>query len=419
MNILYISGSCLTKNTSANMSHNSYLQGLIENGAHVDVIMAKDSWGEQDNKLPKFNNVTYYEYGAVSPSDKLRNYFRRFFPIEKAGADKHIDNNISVTKKSNIIRSSYKKSLSIRNHAKKLFYSIFKPDPLYPLNSVWLKKAAYFKSGKYYDLVISNSSPAASHKLVTLLKSSGGIKYKNWIQIWEDPWYFDLYGGHGNRIKNEEHSLLLNAEKIYYVSPLTLYYQKSYFPDCAQKMDCIPLPYLKFGKGKFRYTDEVSFGYFGDYYSYTRDLLPFYQALKMIKAKGFIYGDSDLALKSTEQIAISGRVTLDVLEKIQEQTSVLVHLCNLRGGQIPGKIYHYSATEKPILFILDGTDNEKRVLKDYFSKYNRYVFCDNSVDSIRDAMNDIICNYEKSKGYIVEQFSPKTIVSNLLKDNVE
>lgn len=419
MNVLYISGSCLTRNTSANMSHNSYLQGLIENGAQVDVIMANDSWGEKDNKLPKFNNVTYYEYGSVSFSDKLRNYFRRFFPIEEdTGADIHVDNNLSVNEKNDIIIPSHIKRLSVRDYAKKLFYSYFKPDPIYPLNSVWLEKAVKFKSGKYFDLVISNSSPAASHKLVTSLKESGGIKYKKWIQIWEDPWYFDLYGGHGDNIKEEEHSLLLAAEKVYYVSPLTLYYQKSYFPDCAKKMGCIPLPYLKFGKGEFCHTDEISFGYFGDYYSHTRDLIPFYQALKMINGKGFIYGDSDLALKSTEDITISGRVTLDVLEKIQEQTSVLVHLCNLRGGQIPGKIYHYSATAKPILFILDGTDNEKSVLKDYFSKYNRYVFCNNTIDSIRDAMNYIICNYENNKGFVVEQFSPKAIVADLLKDNV-
>lgn len=418
MDILYITASCLTKNTSANMSHNSYLQGLIECGANVDVIMAKDSWGEKDNKLPKFNSVTYYEYKSVSFADRLRSYFRRLFPIDSSRSNMHIDKESGIGDNNNNI-PLHKKGLTIRDFAKKLFYSFFTPDPIYPLNSIWLEKAVKFKSRKYYDLVISNSSPAASHKLVTLLKGSRGIKYKKWIQIWEDPWFFDLYGGHDNRIREEEHSLLLDAEKVYYVSPLTLYYQRSFFPDCAQKMDCIPLPYLKFGKGDFRHTDEISFGYFGDYYSHTRDILPFYHALKMINVRGLIYGDSDLTLKSTEHITISGRITLDILEKIQEQTSVLVHLCNLRGGQIPGKIYHYSATEKPILFILDGTDDEKSVLKDYFSKYNRYVFCDNSVDSIRDAMNDIICNYENSKGFVVEQFCPKTIVADLLKHNVE
>ena len=61
MRVLYVTGACLTKNTSANMSHNSYLQGLIENGAMVEVVMAKDGWGSEDNKLPKFKDITYYE----------------------------------------------------------------------------------------------------------------------------------------------------------------------------------------------------------------------------------------------------------------------------------------------------------------------------------------------------------------------
>ena len=417
MNVLYITASCLTKNTSANMSHNSFLQGFIENGAEVDVIMAKDSWGEEDNKLPKFNNATYYEYESVSFSDRLRDIIKHFLPI--AGKVQVHENNKNVGVGDNSpLKSFNKRAFSYRDYAKKLFYSIFKPDRIYPQNVIWLKKASKFKSRKYYDLVVSNSSPAASHKLVTLLKETRHIQYKRWIQIWEDPWFFDLYGGQDDKIKEEEHSLLLNAEKIYYVSPLTMYYQKIFFSDSANKMGCIPLPYLKFGKGDFYQTDTISFGYFGDYYSHTRNLIPFYQALSLIKAKGYIYGDSDLSLNCTENIIVSGRVTLEVLEEVQNKTAILVHLCNLGGGQIPGKIYHYSATEKPILFILDGTSDEKRVLKDYFSKYNRYVFCDNNIDSILRAMSEMIDNYKNSKGFVVEQFSPKVIVSDLIKENI-
>ena len=398
------------------MSHNSYLQGLIENGAIVDVIMAKESWGEEDNKLPMFNEVTYYEYDSVSFSEKLRRYFRRFFPITESTIPN--DNNTPNTTTNKIITPN-KSNPTIRDYVKKLFYSIFKPDPIYPLSAVWLKNAAKFKSKKYYDLVISNSSPAASHKLMSLLKKKGNIQYKKWIQIWEDPWAYDLYGKKTDNIEKEEYSLLQDAEKVYYVSPLTLYYQKIYFADWASKMDCIPLPYLKFGNGDFCTNNDISFGYFGDYYSYTRNLVPFYNALCLLNAKGFIYGDSNLHLKETNRITVSGRVTLDVLEKVQDTTSVLVHLCNLKGGQIPGKIYHYSATKKPILFILDGTEEEKKVLKEYFAKYNRYIFCDNDTESILSAMKYIIENYKNSKSFVVEQFSPKHIVSNLISKNLE
>ena len=75
MRVLYISGSCLTKNTSANMSHNSFVKGLLDNGADVDVVMPCDSWGEEDKRLPRWDNVKYFEYESYSFSDKIRNKF--------------------------------------------------------------------------------------------------------------------------------------------------------------------------------------------------------------------------------------------------------------------------------------------------------------------------------------------------------
>ena len=51
MKVLYVTGACLSKNTSANMSHNAFLLGLIESNCEIDVIMANDSWGKEDTEL--------------------------------------------------------------------------------------------------------------------------------------------------------------------------------------------------------------------------------------------------------------------------------------------------------------------------------------------------------------------------------
>ena len=52
MKVLYVTGSCLQKNTSANMSHNSFLEGFLKNGISIiDTNEPKDS----DNK----NNYEY------------------------------------------------------------------------------------------------------------------------------------------------------------------------------------------------------------------------------------------------------------------------------------------------------------------------------------------------------------------------
>jgi len=60
MKVLYVTGSNLGRNTSANMSHNGYVQGLLENGATLDIIMACDSYGEADTKLKNWDGVHYF-----------------------------------------------------------------------------------------------------------------------------------------------------------------------------------------------------------------------------------------------------------------------------------------------------------------------------------------------------------------------
>lgn len=410
MKVLYITGSCLYKNTSANMSHNGYVQGLLENDIEVDIIMANDSWGNTDKKLPKWEKVTYYEYNSKSIPDKLKKLFKNIFPQTITNINPpSVNNNIKTTFQTRSIKRN-----SFRNFIKKTFYYIFKPSPIYPLDRTWIQNASKFKSKKIYDIVISNSSPAASHKLASILIEKKQITHKRWIQIWEDPWFHDLYGKHSEYIKLEEHTLLQKGEEIYYVSPLTLHYQQKFYHDCANKMHFIPLPFFQLKDDTHSPNVIISFGYFGDYYSHTRNLLPFYEALCSTKYNGYIYGDSDLKLSATKNIEISGRVTLDRLERIQQQTSVLVHLCNLQGGQIPGKIYHYSATKKPILFILDGTDEEKKIIIEYFSKYNRYYFCENNKIDIINAIQNIKNNYTLYQGSIIEDFKPRNVINNII-----
>lgn len=404
MKVLYVTGACLSKNTSANMSHNGFVKGFLDCGCEVDILMANDSWGEEDKALPKWKCANYYEYDSVSAADRLRRKY------------KHVEaNGIGTAHSARMVVQNKKVSIKqiIRSVLKRAYYIVFPIDPVYPLERHWLKTASSFKSDTEYDLVVSNSSPAASHKLVSELFKKKHILCKRWIQIWEDPWYHDLYGGHPDAVLKEECELLQAAQEIYYVSPLTLMYQKKYFPDCAEKMKCVPLPFFTFGddNSSKEIIAECSFGYFGDYYSKTRNLKPFYEALRKSGYTGYIYGDSDEQFESTENIEISGRVTLDKLSVIQNKTGILVHLCNLCGGQIPGKIYHYSATDKPILFILDGTIEEIYEIKKFFEPFGRYYFCDNNKQDILQTM-EIIISEHKSFGRVMD-FSPYEVVKKM------
>lgn len=414
MKVLYVVGACLMKNTSANMSHNAYIQGLLENGCDVDIIMANDSWGEHDTALPRWTQAKYFEYEAISLQERFRSFAKeRVF---------HMPPPTEICQPAGSTPTANQKDWRqiVRNTARKAYYAAFPNDPVYPLEHKWLRQAAKFHSNTVYDLVISNSSPAASHKLVLTLRERGRIRYARWVQIWEDPWYYDLYGGHTEQIRAEEHALLRQASEVFYVSPLTVEYQKQFYTDCADKMRYIPLPYLQIPEPEqTEKSKEISFGYFGDYYSKTRNLQPYYDALCESGTRGYIVGDSDLRLPETERITVMGRVTLDRLSEIQSKASVLVHLCNLRGGQIPGKIYHYSATDKPILFILDGTPKEMTALKQCFSAYQRYYFCENQASDILSAMKHLAADVASGSCACkpVLGFAPRNVVKKLLESS--
>lgn len=407
MKVLYVTGANLTKNTSANMSHNGYVQGLIENGCDVDIIMAADSWGTSDQALPMWKQAKYYIYNSISFADRLKSRLKKTEKIS-----------VAPSAAQSVSDSAVKNKQSLRSYAKKAFYTIFPQDPLYPLHKTWLNSAKKFQSDKEYDIVISNSSPSASHTLVMELIEKKHIHFKRWVQIWEDPWYYDIYGGLSEAVRDEEHRLLRAASEIYYVSPLTLMYQKQYFSDCAEKMKYIPLPAFEYEDSDVIHDGEVKFGYFGDYYSRTRNLQPFYDAMISCNASGYIYGDTDLALESTEKVTVHGRTTLDKLAGIQGQTDVLIHLCNLRGGQIPGKIYHYSMTDKPIVFILDGTPDEQTELKRIFENYKRYIFCENTVASIAEVLRVLSDRVYLKKYKPVDAFKPEVIAEQLLADRL-
>ena len=147
-----------------------------------------------------------------------------------------------------------------------------------------------------------------------------------------------------------------------------------------------------------------------------RDLESFYKAADKAGVEVNICGNPSNLFRSTDKIHIHPRLPLAELKPIEDGTNVLVFLCNRKGGQIPGKIYQYSATDKTILFILDGTEDEQAVLKDYFGKFNRYVFCRNTVEDITCAIRQIESdNIGSVRNVPLDDFEPAKIVTSILE----
>ena len=402
MNILIINGDCVQTNSSANLCHLAYIRGLLAAGHKVTLLSADGKDYKVDPAMEIPEQVIQYTVYGVSLYEKLS--------LKKRVTSSSIPTGLgaTTTSSSDIIHKTIQK-------AKSTILSLYGVHGIY---ATFVRKAQKFKLGEDFDYIISISTPVTSHLLTHNLLKAGHIKGKHWIQIWEDPWYSDAYGFNSKeKIRREEQRLLSFADKVCYVSPLTLRNQQHLFPESAEKMFWQPLPYYYKDTAVEQLTfDHNIYGYFGAYSPAARDLQPFYEAAKETGVEVNICGDPANLFPATEHIHIHPRLPLHELKPIEDRTNVLIFLCNRRGGQIPGKIYQYSATNKTILFIMDGTEDEQRVLKEYFGQFNRYVFCQNTKEDISMAIRRIEAGeLGDVKNVPLDDFDPVRTITNILE----
>ena len=399
MKILVINGECIQTNTSANLCHLAYIRGLLSAGHDVTLLSADGRDYALDPSMVIPPEVKQYTYYGVSLYEKLSLRKRAESAVPAAASAP--------------APASAKPGL--KRKVKDFVLSLYGVHGIY---ATFVRKAQKFRSDVDFDYILSISTPVTSHLIAHNLLKAGRIKGKHWIQIWEDPWHSDAYGFNGaEKIRKEEQRILSFAEKVCYVSPLTLENQKKLYPESAHKMYWQPLPfYYKADKVAEATFEKNSYGYFGDYAPIARNLEPFYEAAVETGIQVNICGNPANLFASTEQIHIHPRLPLDKLKPIEDSTNVLIFLCNRKGGQIPGKIYQYSATNKTILFIMDGTEEEQEVLREFFGKFNRYVFCQNTKQDIIRAIQMIESgNLGGVENRPLEDFNPTITIENILK----
>ena len=385
MKILYVVSRPLEINTSASIRNRATIEGLVELGHSVNIITTKPDPKHinYDSSINSPNiETTYLKLGGVQTVAKVGRRFRFLKPLKKLG--------YKLLVKADI----YDNLKGIANYADKLG----------------------IKDGDY-DLIISSSDPKSSHLFVNNMFERKIISKTPWIQIWGDPFLSDITRKNkslNKKIKKEEDRLLNYAKKVIYVSQLTLEEQKNIYPAHAEKMEYVPVPYIKeeiYPKVDLD-KETLTFLYCGDYHSNVRNIKPLYDAVEKTGHKLIICGNSDVKLENTENISVYPRVSSEKIKEFEKESDVLVHLSNLIGTQIPGKIYHYSGTNKPILFILDG-DREK--IRNMFAKYNRYIFSENSVSHLEKVLLNISDEKYKDTLFCVKDFSPRGIAEKIIK----
>jgi hypothetical protein len=386
MRILFVTLSPIKSNVSATLRNINLIQGLINIGHTVDILTMEPnvSLPYSDNDLFDSKQINLYSLGSNSLHER-------------------------VTKKSKSYDTGIKK-LAIKG-LKKIYHSLNIFD-----NTIHIAKSKRIPVQGDYDLLISSSHPISSHILAERCLKEG-INSKLWIQYWGDPMTLNLVNNSiwpKSYIKEHEKKILKPADKIIYVSPITYTKQKELFPSLSHKMSFVPIPYLEKRIYSNIGNDEFKLGYFGDYHSNYRNIKPLYDAIRKLEGKVNlqISGESNITLNTTNNIKISKRLPYQEVINSEEKCDMLVCVCNNFGTQIPGKAFHYAGTNKPILLIVDGDGAD---VKEYFSRYKKYIICNNDENDIREAILQYMKEKNKTKHLDpIEDFSANNIAKQFI-----
>ena len=385
MKILFLTSMPREYSASANMRNIALISGLTKLKYKVDVLCPS---AEPDSKF-----------------------------VDKSCDLSSINNIIRLNTINNNLNSLKNKNNTLKSKIFNLIKKIYLSFSIYDGRKVFIYKLNKLEINEEYDILISSSDPKSSHLLAEHLFKKNKNIAKLWIQYWGDPFASDINDKRKyikSKISKEENRLLGLADKVVYVSPFTKEEQKEKYPINASKMIFCPIPYLKEKKfSKNVHKNKITFGYFGDYYSKNRNICNLYNTISDDKNYNLvIYGNSDIKLNSLSNIEVKERQSLARVEEKEKECDILVCVCNKNGTQIPGKIYHYAATNKPILIILDG--NKKNEMKKFFDSFNRFYTCDNNKIEIRRMLEIIM--HESKNFYPCEKLNCENVAREFISE---
>lgn len=306
------------------------------------------------------------------------------------------------------------------------------PDQPYHIKSKWLGKLhshfdvldisrGYLKSirdvvvpDEYFDVVLSLADPKVSHIYTRELIRLKKIRYGRWIQHWGDPITGDFsrhYWWPEWGIRLYERSIIRKADKAVYVTPFTYAMECREHPQLRHKIAFAPLPAEMLPIVECPKSDRLRLSYLGDYNPSIRNVRPLYDACTKLDFTELTIAGYGPTYPSTDSITIMSRIPQQRAAEIENNSDVLVCICNITGTMIPGKATYKASTKKHILVALE--DENYDAMKAYFESYNRYIICRNTVDSISEALLNI--RMLKADYTTPEQLLPINVARKILQ----
>lgn len=395
MKILYISSLTFRKASSASIRNIGLINGLVEKGHQVDLLTIKYPTALEDTFLKELISKKVHIY--KSEISILNKYFESKEKIK--------------------ITSNFTKSnLNILKNAIKTFY--FFPDT----DKEWIKNYNKEVLKNEYDLIISSSDTKTSHYIAeSVTKKKSDIP---WFQIWGDPWEDDINLSKilKYKVRKKEKSLLKRAKKIFYVSKPTtevmktkykrhsekiFYLGRSYSVECQgnsigsnkdwiisytgslsqnRKLENLILSIKNYNE---KYTKKIKIDFYGNY---SKDIYDYYSEYDFLNLNE----------------AINFKSVLEVYKK----SDVLLFIDNGNNtSQIPGKLYDYFGTDRPILALVNDVDT---AVATFIKETNRCIVQENNQQDINF---DFLSELKREK--VLKEYSGEAITKRMFLENTK
>lgn len=298
---------------------------------------------------------------------------------------------------SSISRAFWQRAAAFHKKLHAVIESLALPDIYAEWLPFALKKGRGLTAGKKYDFIISSSEPRSSHLAGYFLKKHSGVP---WIADYGDPWIYPLplkreFVFKTKAVEMLERKVIKQVDAITFTSEGTarLYQERYPFLD-PKKMYIVTQgfdPHIFSG-----IIGESGAGfrivYCGSFYHKLRDPIEFFKAIKEMEVEdlevviaGRINEYSEMINEYglSSKIKDRGFVNHEQALSLEKGASVLLHIGNAIDLQVPGKIYEYMGSGRPILCIRGSKNDESA---DMVLRYNKGIVVENNKEEIKEGI---------------------------------
>ena len=374
---------------------NYFADELARNGYSVEVVTTDPSMND-----PYYNNAKIKEIKKTFKLTRLKDakFYYKIYGGKPAQKSSDTKQNKRIVK--SVIVKGYK------NLSRLLFY----PDRM----RFWSKKAKKYLETKDIgknDIIISVGFPFSTHLEMCKLKKKFGCKL---ILDYGDPWSFNpsvetepvwrkgIDHFIESRIINKADLIIVttNSTKEQFIKKFGI-----------KNVEVVRLGvdlsvYKKYSLGDFK-NDKLTLVYTGTFYKEIRDPSNFFDAItktdKRIDypVRMIFAGKKDVfveelikkyELSSLKNIEINflGNIGIDECVKMQLSADILLFFSNKTGIQVPGKIYEYLATGKPVLCISYERAEAETILDE-----NKCAIIINNSEDMVDSISLVLNEFKK------------------------